>query len=590
MTRNDDVSIEPFFLGPKSENEYWVREKIQSVLDHWFQWRKSLFIEDPPAIGQSQLESGDYKSKRDTITQTLSELNELLKAETPKYTPRYIGHMVSEVSLPAILGHFSALLHNPNNTSKEVARVGSLIENQGINLLLNLVGFEEKPGRGHFTSGGTVANFEAIWRARFRMDHWLSLALFLKAERHQDFDLFRSSHMGWDKYHSLVSQHGIDFEKSRKYSLAAGNPWRVSNLISQETSTDFEGPIMLIPGNKHFSWQKGCNLFGFGEEALWSIPLDEQGKLDCAALKTLIEKAHRESRPIIMVVSVAGTTETGEIDPIHKVQDILDNFKKENDWDIWHHVDAAYGGFMCSLCHNPQKTDGVVAKEQLSALKGISRSSSVTLDPHKLGYIPYSCGAFLVPNEQNYAVSKFKAPYLNQEEIDHDKWSCTIEGSRTASGAAATWLTGKTLGFTSEEFAQLILDSFLACRHFKEELEKECPFIYPLHPTETNILCFSMAEEGDTLSTSNKRTSALFERISKGPNFAVSKTVLHKKDYVKMIDSHVTQFSGESDDEYLYLIRCVFMNPFWRNPEIGKKLRSEFIKEVWAHKKEIHIS
>ena len=93
---------------------------------------------------------------------------ELLEAETPKYTPRYMGHMVSELSLPAIFGHFATLLHNPNITSREAAKVGSVLEAEAVAMLATMVGYG-KSARGHFTCGGTIANFEAIWRARFRL-------------------------------------------------------------------------------------------------------------------------------------------------------------------------------------------------------------------------------------------------------------------------------------------------------------------------------------------------------------------------------------------------------------------------------------
>jgi glutamate/tyrosine decarboxylase-like PLP-dependent enzyme len=615
MNYDDQTDIEPFFLGPKSENEYWVRERIHSVLDHWFQWRKSLFVEDAEAISLKHKKSARFKMQQDKMLMHLNELNTLLESETPTYSPRYIGHMVSEISLPAILGHFSTLLHNPNNTAAEISRAGAVLEKEAINMLLELVGFgvndsSNGGGRGHFTSGGTIANFEAIWRARFRMDHWLSVALYLKEQGLRDIDIFRDCHMGWESFHDLVAKYKVDMISPRAYSMAAGNPWRVAAVIdhnfssspasvSGKTKVDgqnaatnpaddahsarkkhFEGPVLLIPGNKHFSWQKGCNIFGFGEEALWSIPLDDHGHVNAEALRELIETAYRNCRPILMVVSVAGTTETGEIDPIDKIQDVLDQFKRENGWDIWHHVDAAYGGFMCTLNHHPKVANDVAKKEQLLALAAISRANSVTMDPHKLGYVPYSCGAFLASDEQNYSVSQFKAPYLQRADFSHSMWSSTIEGSRSASGAAATWLTGKTIGFASEDFAHIIANTFLACRDFKKDLKASCPWVRALDPSDTNILCFSVANNGDSLSVANQKTLKLFEKIVASPNFAVSKTVLHVSEYRALITKHVKSYAGSLDDEKLFLIRCVFMNPFLNEPDIGAKLRAEFVNEI----------
>lgn len=57
-----------------------------------------------------------------------------------------------------------------------------MIEDEAIAMLAAMLGFDPTVARGHFTSGGTVANFEGVWRARYRMDHGLALGLW-RAER-----------------------------------------------------------------------------------------------------------------------------------------------------------------------------------------------------------------------------------------------------------------------------------------------------------------------------------------------------------------------------------------------------------------------
>ena len=75
--------------------------------------------------------------------------------------------MVSEISLPALLGHFAVLLHNPNILMRATATSSSVIEDEAIAMLAAMLGFDPSKARGHFTSGGTVANFEGVWRARY---------------------------------------------------------------------------------------------------------------------------------------------------------------------------------------------------------------------------------------------------------------------------------------------------------------------------------------------------------------------------------------------------------------------------------------
>ena len=51
-------------------------------------------------------------------------LCDALTAETPTFSPRYIAHMKADLSLPGLLGWFAAMLHNPNNSSRDASRVG----------------------------------------------------------------------------------------------------------------------------------------------------------------------------------------------------------------------------------------------------------------------------------------------------------------------------------------------------------------------------------------------------------------------------------------------------------------------------------
>ncbi|MCB0392324.1 MAG: aspartate aminotransferase family protein, partial [Bdellovibrionales bacterium] len=512
------------------------------------------------------------------ISSVLKQLNEQFKSETPKYTPRYIGHMVSELSMPAILGHFATLLHNPNNTSKEVSRVGATIENEAIAMLAEMVGYDPLTCSGHFTSGGTLANFEAVWRARYRYDHWMSLGLFLAEECQQNMDIYSVAHMGWSKYNQYIKEFDVDEEKLKKYSAVLNNPYRMYRLVSKYLQTDYLGPIVMVPGNKHFSWQKAVNIFGLGEESFWTIPLNQFGKIDVSAFKNLVEKARVAHRPILVVVSVAGTTETGEIDSVNEVQNYLEQLKSQNGLDVWHHVDAAYGGFMCSLLGKSFKFNAYT--HLVKALEAISKVNSVTLDPHKLGYVPYSCGAFLAKNSENYSVSSFLAPYIDRKDLGDGKWSSTIEGSRSAAGASATWLTGKSVGYTSDVFASVIHSTFEACQNFKNQVCEELNWVYALEPADTNIFCFSVAEEGDSLSLSNKKTLEVFKKFTENPNFAVSKTGLSVESYNAQIRFHVNKFNGEIDDNHMVLIRCVFMNPFWGEEKVQEKLTKEFIETL----------
>ncbi len=566
-----------YFPGARSENETWVRGEFQAVLDQWFDWRKGLFADDPRADSTEARLDPDRLRKREELSQRLSELCAALTAETPTHTPRYIGHMKAEVSLPALFGWLAAMLHNPNNTSRESSRVGSVIEAEAIAMLARMVAYDPAEAQGHFTSGGTVANFEAVWRARYRLDHWLSLGLHVAETTGERLDPFAAAHMGWDRFRHLWRTHGLTDGILRGCSAAAASPAEVWRRIGDASGRAYLGPVLLAPGNKHYSWRKAANIFGLGEESLWSIALDADGRLDVDHFDALVARARDEGRPVLAAVSVAGSTETGEIDPIHRLHHRIDRWRERDGLHIWRHVDAAYGGFLCSLLDGPDEPE--LSADSAAALRAIAAAESVTIDPHKLGYVPYACGAFLTRDRAAYAVSGFDAPYLDRPELGEGKWSSTLEGSRSAAGAAATWLTGRTLGLGPDGLGAVLAETIRTRRAFQSAVAAALPAVRFLEPADANIVCFSIADAGEPLTRANARTDALFDRIHRSSGFSVSRTTLGA-DYADVIARHAAGHGGARDADRLSLVRCVFMNPYWAAPEFREALFPQFIDLV----------
>src|SRR5690606_5309107 len=120
----------------------------------------------------------------------------------------------------------------------------------------------------------------------------------------------------------------------------------------------------------------------------------------------------------------------------------------------------------------------------VSALRAIGRADSVTIDPHKLGYVPYACGAFLTRDRARYAVSGFDAPYLDRPELGDGKWSSTLEGSRSAAGAAATWLSGHTIGFGPNGLGALLAETIRTRRAFEGAVGDALPEVRVLEPAD----------------------------------------------------------------------------------------------------------
>ncbi|MCK4920186.1 MAG: hypothetical protein KAS71_04020 [Bacteroidales bacterium] len=513
MVQSDDPQwIKAFFLGPKSENESWLRGEMQSILGHWFRWRQDLFPDDPAAISNEDRMSADFLQQREKLSQNLAHLNEMLRDEIPKYSPRYIGHMVSEISLPAILGHMAALVHNPNNTSKEAARVTLTIEKEAIEMLANMVGYDPDLVKGHFTSGGTVANFEAIWRARFRMDHWISLSLYLAEEKGIIFNLMHAAHMGWDKYFDLLLCYNVSEDDTRRYSLVGSNPFEAAALISKHIHQPYKGPVVLVPGNKHFSWSKGVNIFGLGDSSFWTIPLDNKGRLDVAQLQKLLDKAEMEMRPVMMTVSVTGTTEAGEIDPVDKVQDILDHYKAERGLSIWHHIDAAYAG------------TATILEENRHIINGVEKADSYVFNPHKWMFTNFDCSAYFVKDKKALIktfeiLPEYLKTNADSEVNNYRDWGIQL-GRRFRS--LKLWFVIRSMGVSG--IKEKISNHIKWAKELSEMVKSNDHFV--LHePQNLACVCFRLKNKRKMeLDKYNRSSKELIDRINKSGKLYISHT------------------------------------------------------------------
>jgi len=529
-----DIAIKSFFLGPQAENGEWLEKKWASIMKDWVSWRRSLFPHDGVAISAKDQVAPAFATSLNKLNLEVNAILKELEKETPKFTPRYIGHMVSEVSLPALLGHVCALLHNPNNTSREVSRVTSRLEDEAIADLATMLGFS-KFACGHFTSGGTMANFEALWHAIVRENNKFGERGFLKVGPWQ-----------W----------------ARDYERVQGRP--------------FPGFAVLVPGNKHYSWEKAVALMGLGADAFCTVALDDQGRMDPNDLDRKIQQALQDGRPVLMVVSVSGTTEMGEVDPIDEIQDVLDAYKAKGT-SIWHHVDAAYGGYFASMLDGGEmeaKLEPNVAR----ALRAVRRADSVTLDPHKLGYVPYACGAFVVSNEANYNTRNFSAAYL--KDNNKSRWAVTLEGSRSGAGVAATWLSNRVLGLNSDGYGRLLSKGLEARDAIVSALKMKLPDALIVQPADLNIVCFSIAALGDKLSHINQKTDKIWRHFESSPNFSVSKTALRHSDYGLLMERLAKERSTILDTNEWLLIRLVLMNPFLTSKESKTDFIKTFVDEV----------
>jgi len=502
----------PLFVGPKGE----YAEDFTSLWDHLLTTtmarRAGRFRHDPD-WRPAQQRQGPHSAA--TIEAALEELLALLKEEIPTFSPRYLGHMVSDISIPGLLGHVAMVFENPNLASREAAMVASKLETDAINLLAEMVGLDPTPTRGHFTSGGTMANFEAVWRARYRLDHWLVMASFLRIEGHANDSLTQLAHCGWSRFEELRAETGFTDQDLMPYSAVLQGPLAADRRLREKLGEPWPEPVMLVPGNKHYSWPKAANVFGMGADAVWPCALDAHGRLNPESVGEQIDRAIASDRPVMMVVSVAGTTELGMVDPVDEVNVILQRYREDKGLHIWHHVDAAYGGYLCSTLRDDAGSCQLSQPVQraLNALPGAS-------------------------------------------------WSTTLEGSRAATGPSAVWLSAKVMPLNAHGHGGLLNQSLKAAADVHRCLEEASGPIRLLPAGDTNVVCFALAKDHDSLAEANQRTESLLSQFKASPELSVTRTHLGLGNYGDLVNTAVAQWNGTIDDDHLTVVRMVVMNPY----------------------------
>ena len=572
-----EVALKSFFLGPQGENAGWLLERMTELLNKWFRWRRNFFPEDGSAISSSDQEHGEFRARQDQCRSLVDELIGRFEKELPKFSPRYVGHMFSEISLPALIGHILTLLHNPNIVARESAHVAADIENEALDDLGRLLGFPTS--FGHFTSGGTVANFEMVVRASARCHAWVATVARLRQRGSCSLTMFEAAHLGWERYQELRA--GVSDEELSPFLPESSDPWEAVRALEAVYSTRYRGPALIVPRSAHYSWNKATRLLGVGEANLRYVDPGSDGRYSVTALEEIILDCERRHQPILAVISVAGTTETGEVDPVDRIQDLLDGLAKRRGIFIWHHVDAAYGGFFCSMLRPslPPPLGGggpsaFLTPSVHAALAAIGRSDSVTLDPHKLGYVPFSSGTFLVADRRDYTCVRTLAPYVDygheddRSRADHGPY--TLEGSRSAAGAVATWLTSRAIGLNRSGYGLLLSRTIRQKQKLESWLADKLPSAHIYPGCDTNLLCFCLAKQGEAVGATNARTQEILTKLSGDYHYYVSKTAFALVGPgTGRVRDFAARWSAQVDQEHLMVLRLCLMNPFFDSTELA---------------------
>ncbi|MBW8367585.1 MAG: pyridoxal-dependent decarboxylase, partial [Arenimonas sp.] len=488
-------AIHPLFLGPYGENDGLLEKLVVEFLRDHVYWRRNFHPEDPPAIPTGAAGEPAFRDFEARMRRELHSLSASLKRSVPFHSPRYIGHMVSDLLLPGLAAQYLTLPYNPNNVSLDAAPVTIDLELKVGLQLARMFGYVDDPARpdcafGHLTSGGTLANFQSLRLA-------LALKAFPVALRAIGAPGLDVPDDDWSAFNLTPAATVALLDQWNAWLAHCPAPqrrqWR-QRFTAERLETlglaDFlakhprlRSPRVLAPVTAHYSWSKGMKLMGLGRAQLELVP--ERGmRTDTDALEGLLERCERERQPVLMVVGVLGSTEFGTMDPVHELVAARDRWAARG-LGFGVHVDAAWGGYLATLF---RESDGSLrplqamreeyrdfpATEVHAAFGALARADSITVDPHKLGYIPYGAGAFLCRDQRAMALLAEEADYVFTPGEDGDFFKrfrqlgrYIPEGSKPGAAAAAVYVTHRVLPLDHANFGQLPRESILATEAFR---------------------------------------------------------------------------------------------------------------------------
>ena len=381
---------------------------------------------------------GDFSQSRIPEDPTfVSDYTEFLKEKLVSQSvhtasPGFIGHMTSD--LPYFMLPLSRILTalNQNLVKVETSRAFTPLERQVLAMMHRLVysGRDDfyrqwiqnsNYSLGAFCSGGTIANVTALWAARNR----------------------------------LCGPSG-DFKGIAR-----------EGLIKALRHLDCQGLAILASRRGHYSLGKAADLLGIGRDNLIAVETDDNNRIDMKRLREQCTRLRGEGIRPLSLIGIAGTTETGNVDPLEALADLA------GELGCHFHVDAAWGG------------PTLFSDTYRGLLRGIERADSVTIDAHKQLYVPMGAGMVLFKDPETLSAIEHHAAYIIRRG-SRDLGSRTLEGSRPG----MAMLVHAGLSIIGRKGYELLIDQGIErARRFARRIDAHPDFELVSEP-ELNILTY----------------------------------------------------------------------------------------------------
>lgn len=532
--------IEALFPGTRGDNFKYMQEMMHYAIQGNIDSRKNYFPADPDYIDKDIQNSQAFIETLKIMAYEYDKLINQLKGSGAFFSMRTIGHMLWDTTLPGILGYFAALLYNQNNVAAEASPVTTIIEMHVGNELCKMLGYAINPigaksgefdlpagkvtGWGHITCDGSVANLEGLWMARNLKFYPVSVKAAIENE-----EVFKN-----------IKNFQVTLLNGSKVSLLALSDWEILNLpveeilaipntISSQYNIDLtvvsnaianytvqnigyheilskylpsitQTPVSFCSATRHYSWPKGAAILGIGAANMISIHVDKRARMDVNDLRKQLDNCLQKKIPVMNVVAIIGTTEESAVDPLNNILEVRDEYRKKG-LEFAIHADAAWGGYYKTMLNSNDESNPVAFKmideKSMAALpmsnyvteqyKVLQNADSITIDPHKSGYVPYPAGGLCYRNSAMRNLVSFTAPVVYHGGVDPTVGVYGVEGSKPGAAAAAVYFSHKMIRPNMDGYGKISGECYFNAKRFYAALvclniEKLPFFIVPLVP------------------------------------------------------------------------------------------------------------
>ena len=281
-------------------------------------------------------------------------------------------------------------------------------------------------------------------------------------------------------------------------------------------AADFASAVVYLTSQAHHCLEKALRLAGLAEAPVRHLPMDDHFRMVPAALEAAIHEDRARGLRPWLIIAAAGTTDTGAIDPLDQIATIAE---REG---CWFHVDAAYGGFFLLTEYGRQH------------LKGIERSDSVVLDPHKSLFLPYGSGMVLVKDGHALEVShSYTGAYMQDALQARDEISPADVSPELTKHfrALRMWLPLKLFGLAP--FRAALEEKLVLAHYFRDKVKKLGFEVGP--PPDLSVVTYRWAPAGASLEAANEMNRKIVDGVRRDGRVFISSTMIDGRFTLRMV-------------------------------------------------------